>query len=216
MSEPELELASESGLVYRYREAQNKRTPAVILLHGLGGDDNSMWVLEHVLPRGGLVVAPRGLFMVGERSYNWVDGPLRGWPTEEDFQPAVNALEKLVHELEDRFGLSCEELILMGFSQGAALAFATAAVPKLRPLAVIAAAGFLPEGNYRHLSGLSVFWGHGVKDEWVSIEIARSGAKVLQNAGAEVQLCETNVGHKLGLECLDGLTGWIERVWESR
>jgi phospholipase/carboxylesterase len=184
----------------------------VIMLHGLGGDENSMWVLEHALPSGVSIVTPRAPFQTGERNFSWVDNALHGWPRKEDFLPAVEALKGLINELEIEIGLVQDDLMLMGFSQGAALAFATADDPEISPKAVIAAATFLPAGDFSNLEGLPIFWGHGVRDEWISIERARRGSQALKDVGAQVHFCETDVGHKLGVECLNGLQGWIERL----
>jgi phospholipase/carboxylesterase len=212
MIEPRIVLTSRSGLIYRIREGQGKHPWMVIMLHGLGGDENSMWVLEHALPSGVSIVTPRAPFQTGERNFSWVDNALHGWPTKEDFLPAVEALKGLINELEIEIGLVQDDLMLMGFSQGAALAFATADDPAISPKAVIAAATFLPAGDFSNLEGLPIFWGHGVRDEWISIERARRGSQALKDVGAQVHFCETDVGHKMGVECLNGLQGWIERL----
>jgi phospholipase/carboxylesterase len=213
----DLKLASspQSGLVYRYREGDDEHCPPVLMLHGLGGDENSMWILEKGLLSGGMIVAPRAKFKLNENGYSWVKGPLNRWPTKEDFSPAVTALKGLVRELVSEAGLKRDELFLMGFSQGAALAFSAAADPYLRPKAIITAAGFLPQGDFMNLSGLPIFWGHGSKDEWIPIEQARSDAILLRDFGADIRFCETNVGHKLSMECIDGLRNWMEEVWTA-
>jgi predicted esterase len=100
----------------------------------------------------------------------------------------------------------------MGFSQGAALAFSAAADKRISPKAVVAAAAFLPEGDFSDLEGIPVFWGHGSRDEWISIERARQGFLQLQHSGASVHFCETDVGHKMGVECLGGLRTWLQAI----
>jgi phospholipase/carboxylesterase len=214
----ELKIASnpQSGLVYRYREGKNDHHPPVLMLHGLSGDENSMWILEKGLLNGGLIVAPRAKFKRVENGYSWIKGPLDRLPTQEDFFPAVQALKDLVRELVSEKGLKREELFLMGFSQGAGLAFSAAVDPYLRPKAIIVAAGFLPKGDYVNLKGIPIFWGHGSKDERIPIEQARSDANLLRDFGADIHFCETNVAHKLSMECLNGLRSWMEDIWTSK
>ena len=118
---------------------------------------------------------------------------------------------ELVTRLEGRHGLDRGNLILLGFSQGAALAFAAAGDPRVRPAAVVAASGFLPTGTIQGLGGLPVYWGHGTRDDRVLITRARRDARRLRQAGADVTLCETDVGHKLGVECLRGLKIWLRQ-----
>ena len=50
--------SSETGLIYRLRRGQ-PHGPVLILLHGLSGDENVMWIFDHTLPREATVIAPR-------------------------------------------------------------------------------------------------------------------------------------------------------------
>jgi phospholipase/carboxylesterase len=96
----------------------------------------------------------------------------------------------------------------MGFSQGAALAFA-AAQGGMKVAGIIALAGFVPYGDLQGLENVPVFWGHGTHDELVPVERARKDVKRLLDGAAEVHFCEADVGHKLGIECTRGLKHWL-------
>jgi phospholipase/carboxylesterase len=205
--EPELIQPPDGGLTYRYRRGEAYR-PAVVMLHGLGGDENVTWVLETALPSGWPILAPRAPFQFNGEGYSWVDRAVSGWPDMEDFRPAAARLAALVTSA----GWEASRLILLGFSQGAALAMACAILGIIRPAAVIMAAGFIGQGDVRGISELPVFWGHGEKDEQVPISRARSDCRRLQQAGARVEFCSADVGHKLGLDCLRGLRTWLERT----
>jgi predicted esterase len=97
----------------------------------------------------------------------------------------------------------------MGFSQGAALAFASTALGMLHTAALISLAGYVPEGDIHLLRGSHVFWGHGLRDDLVPIERARDDVARLGRVGAEVHYCEADIGHKLGVECARGLDTWL-------
>jgi phospholipase/carboxylesterase len=196
------------GITYLVRTPEQEPTALIILLHGLGGNEESMWVLDTALPQDALILSLRGIFPLGPDSYSWVSPSINGWPTVLDFGPAIEALELMVQGLEEGTNFDRDQLILMGFSQGAALAFA--ASTKLAPKGLIAAAGFLPEGDLGGVAGLPVFWGHGTLDEWVPITRARDGAARLNKLGAQIDFCESEVKHKLGLECLQGLRKWLK------
>jgi predicted esterase len=111
--------------------------------------------------------------------------------------------DDLVAELNDPI-----KVVLMGFSQGAALAFASSS--DLKPDGIVAIAGFLPAGDIKHLSSVPVFWGHGIRDDHVPIMRAREDVARLRKAGAEVAFCEVDVGHKLGVECAQGMERWLK------
>jgi predicted esterase len=76
-----------------------------------------------------------------------------------------------------------------------------------------ALAGFLPdlspERPIPNLTGQQVYIAHGRKDETIPVERARAAAKLLQAAGAEVDTCETEAGHKLPASCFSGLTRFL-------
>lgn len=209
MDEPLLGEVPENGMIYRFLPAQRPETPATIMLHGLSGDENSMWVLQHALPAAGLIVAPRGVFPLSEGGFSWIDGPIQGWPTAPQFMPALGALEALFRHLQAEGNLKRERVLWMGFSQGAALAFCAANHSPMMSAGVIAAAGFLPEGEFRGLKGLPVFWGHGSLDAWIPISRAEQDTQRLREVGARVHFCQAEAGHKMGVECLQGLRLWF-------
>lgn len=199
---------------YLLRIPNSDPVASVVMLHGLGGNEHSMWALESALPRGTSIVSPRGGFEIGNESYSWVKTSLAGWPTMEDFKPSVESLQLLIEELREDEVLADEKLFLLGFSQGAGLAFTAAST--LKPAGVIAAAGFLPAGDLSGLQGIPIFWGHGSEDRWVPIAKAKGGVKRLVETGARVDFCEAQVGHKLGLECFQGLKKWLSRLLNGK
>ena len=100
---------------------------------------------------------------------------------------------------------------LLGFSQGAALAFTFALRYSERVGFVAGLSGFLPdkisilvEGN--PLSGKHIFLAHGTQDHLIPIEQARQAAQTLGKAGARISFCIDNVGHKLSASCFSSLS----------
>jgi phospholipase/carboxylesterase len=197
---------------YLFREFSSAHEPYIVMLHGRSGDERSMWILERFLLGKSLKVAPRGIFAWREGGYHWSQAVYRR-SARSDFNASVTALSLMTKELEARFPLDGERLILMGFSQGAAVAFSMAASINPRPAAVISLAGFLPEGDFGNLAGIPIFWGHGIRDKMLPIEGARLGVQRLRDIGAHVHYCETDVGHKLGAACARGLDLWVRSIF---
>lgn len=201
--------APPGGVPFILRRASDPQSPAVLMLHGLHGDERVMWVLESVLPLGGLHIALRGVQPAAGGGFQWAE-PAGERAALEDFQDAVQAISRTVEALETEQGISPEPFYLMGFSQGAAAAFACAASGALRPSGIIALAGFLPIGDVDGLQGVPIYWGHGVEDLLVPLTRALQGADRLRAAGAQVTFCEAQVGHKLGAACARGLREWFQ------
>jgi predicted esterase len=59
------------------------------------------------------------------------------------------------------------------------------------------------------LQGKNVFLAHGTQDSLVPVDRARQAAATLQEAGADVILCEDEVGHKLSASCFRNLQDFI-------
>jgi len=79
----------------------------------------------------------------------------------------------------------------------------------VRPKGVAALAAYLPSGNLDGVQDLPVFWSHGTRDSTVPVERARADVDRLRAAGADVDYCETDAGHKVGIECMRALRSWL-------
>lgn len=181
------------------KPGDGSRSPTVVMLHGYSGDETVMWVFSGALPPTWTVIAFRGLEPAEHGGYRWHVG--RRWPPPDAavFAPAVEALLAAVKD---------EDVLWVGFSQGAALAMCCAA-SGLPTIGVACLAGYLPTGIPALRSGLPVFWSHGRHDDKVPIESARVAAETLQSWHVRLEFCETDGGHKVGAECLRALRRWL-------
>ena len=192
--------------------------PVIWLLHGWTGDEDSMWIFASRLPKEYLLLAPRGLFTTPMGGYSWhriSDNKI--WPSVDDFRPAVNELTSLM----DNWPASApaadfSRFRMAGFSQGGAMAYSFS---MLNPKPIIALAGlatFLPEDSAKYLhpmrlKDIPIYISHGVKDNLVPVTRARIAVEQLEQAGAQVQYCESDVGHKLSAEWFKGMEVFFNR-----
>jgi phospholipase/carboxylesterase len=190
----------------------------LLLLHGWTGDENVMWIFAPRLPKEALLVAPRGLHAAPEGGYSWHPGRVGAQARIEDFRPAAGALVHLLDRLKAGApglpAVDTQQVSLVGFSQGAALAYTIALLYPQRVERLAGLAGFLPEGagplvERRPLEGKALFVAHGTQDERVPVARARQAVQLLQQAGAQVTYCEEEVGHKLSAGCFRGLGGYF-------
>ena len=188
--------------------------PALLMLHGWTGDEHSMWIFAQRLPKDAMLIAPRALYTAPQGGYGWQPHRQHGWPTLDDFRPAVTALgELLVHRNFPTADLS--RLRLVGFSQGAALSLAAALLHPDWMQAVASLSGFMPDGVSpllvdKPLAGMPVFVAHGSQDDTVPVDKARAAVGMLEKAGARVHYCEDDVGHKLSLTCFKSLEAFFQ------
>jgi len=186
---------------------------SILMLHGLTGDEMVMWIFARSLPRDTWLFAPRAPLAAPGGGYTWLPGNGE-WPRLDDFSSPAAALMGAFSSWAAETGAPTVAVDVMGFSQGAALAYALAAFYPQQVQRVIALAGFLPiedslPGRYRNLSGKHIYIAHGVKDTTVPVEKAQQAVSILQNAGGNVTYCKSDVGHKLSAACLKGLGAFV-------
>lgn len=183
--------------------------PVIMMLHGWTGDENAMWIFANRLPSNAILIAPRGIYPTALGGYAWVEQDRSRWPWVDDFDPAMEILfGALVQSPFSEFNLSRMDLV--GFSLGAAFAYAISfrQPGKVRRLAGLA--GFMPEGadalaRNRPLVDKAAYVTHGSQDDLVPVAMARTAVEILETAGARVTYCEDDVGHKLSANCFRGL-----------
>lgn len=189
--------------------------PIILLLHGWTGDENSMWIFSRHLPPNHILVAPRGLYSSPLGGFSWNLDQTKGWPSVNDFSSAIETLDHLLDE-ENFHNADFSQVSLVGFSQGASLAYAYIIQYPSKFLRFVGLSGFLPEDiegllTNRPLEGKQGYITHGTQDHLVPVDKARKAVKLLESAGAKVTYCEDDVGHKLSLDCFIGMENFFKR-----
>lgn len=189
--------------------------PVMLMLHGWTGDEDAMWIFASHLPKNCLLLAPRGLYETPLGGYGWHEHKPKAWLWVDDFRPAMDAILELLTPQYVPEG-NLEDIRLVGFSQGAALAYSFALYYPWQIRSLAGLSGFLPDGaqalsRNRPLVDKKIFIAHGTQDELVSVGRARDAVKLLGEAGAQVTYCEDDVGHKLSASCFQGLQTFFER-----
>ncbi len=205
---------SETGLTYRVRRGEPHRG-LILLLHGLSGDENVMWIFERVLPRQATVVAPRALYPSEFGGYSWTRSAVRGELDAVDFREALALLPRFTAELFARFAIDPQPVIALGFSQGAALSYAYSLAQPAALRGVAALAGFLSVSFDTLAAAANLpryLIIHGTHDEAVPIARAREARTQLQARGANVDYHEHHVGHKVSAQGMKEIERWITEV----
>lgn len=213
---PDTQLIQFDGWTLRIRETTQPNPKLLVLIHGLTGDENSMWVFSRGLPAHYWILAPRAPYAADPGGYSWrpsqfgnLDGPSLEW-----LRQSAEALIGLVDAYSASVEVDARIFDVMGFSQGAAMCNALAFLYPQRIRRTGILAGFVPAGlealvSQRPLEGKSFFIAHGTKDETVTVDRARASIALLEQAGAKVTYCEDDVAHKVSLNCLRALKEFL-------
>jgi phospholipase/carboxylesterase len=194
--------------------------PVMLMLHGLTGDENAMEVFTRQLAGKFILLSPRGLYNSPLGGYSWHSNNLQTWPDIEDFNLAIN---KIISAFKPDFlhNGDFSKFYLLGFSQGAALAYSLSLYYPERVVSFAGLSGFLPEKGENfivkdRLKGISGYIAHGIQDDLVPIEMARKSVIQLEKAGAEIDYCEKNAGHKLSSACFKEMESFFLRQVDSK
>jgi phospholipase/carboxylesterase len=204
-----------AGLVHRVLVPEGEKPyPTAVMLHGLRGNEDVMWVFQRAVPKEWLVVAPRANKSDPVGGYAWHPRQPDEWPTLAMFDEAVTAVVRFINALPELYGADPSRIYLMGFSQGAATAFATAMRHPGLVQGVAGLVGFTPEDCQVEvgagiLEGLPVFMAVGLEDETIPVDRSRKSAEVLEEAGANLVYDEYETGHKLNAHGMRDLKDWF-------
>jgi phospholipase/carboxylesterase len=184
-----------------------------LMLHGWNGDENSMQVFFSDIPENTAIIAPRAFHSTRETGYTWIPSYTQ-WsqiktgtdiPVQELLLSSIQLID-LIPTWTKFLGLTINDIVLMGFSQGAALAFILGLSAPDMFSNIVSLSGFLPDAADQHMTmenikNKRIFIAHGTLDDVVPIQKARDSASELSHYGAKVSYCEDKTGHKIGLSC---------------
>ena len=208
-------------LLYVAREPSQPtaRPPLLVLLHGIGADENDLLPLADALDPRFLVASVRAPFEAAPMGNAWFAIDFRTTPPRNDLAQAEEsrqALCALLPELQARHGADASRTFLLGFSQGAAMALAVALTrPDLvhglvlhsgRVLPGVAAQAAPPEALAR-LEALVV---HGVDDDVLPVRCGREIRDLLAPwLGDRLTYREHDAGHFVTPATLDDVAAWL-------
>ena len=187
----------------------------LLLLHGWTGNEDSMSIFTRNFPADSWIISPRAPYPATQGGYSWRAPAASGsWPSVDLFRPAIAVLMDLLDHWASANGLDAAPVDVAGFSQGGAMTFTLGVLHPERVQKMGILAGFAPEGSEAVLTpgllaGKKIFVAHGTRDEMVPIQMARRTIQLLEEAGAQVTYCESDVGHKLSADCLKSLEQYL-------
>jgi phospholipase/carboxylesterase len=185
--------------------------PTLIMVHGLDGNEDVTWVFARTASPDWLILTPRAP-LTTESGFSWYPStPPDRSPDPAQFAAGSAALDKFIAGALATYPIDPARVVLIGFSQGAALSYDYAFKNRDKLIGLGALAGFIPPQipTVPPLTKLPVLVLHGTQDERVPIEYARNARERLTTAGAALTYEESDVGHKLSAQGMRTLAAWL-------
>jgi len=205
--------------VARPPKVQNQKPSLLILLHGVGSNEQDLFRIANSLPDNFLVISARAPFTISEGRYKWYDVDFSsGTPrfNAEQAEKSRLVILSFINELKEKHSFNENEIYLGGFSQGAIMSFSVGLTRPDKVKGVIALSGRVlsdikPKiAEQNKLNGLKVLVIHGTKDEVLSINYARQSKHLLDSLHIQNTYFELNMGHTITSEVTDLISKWLK------
>lgn len=200
---------------------------SVIWMHGLGADGSDF---VPVVPHLGLNDSPPVRFLFPNAPQipvtcngGWV---MPAWYDIISLAPDAREIDvagvvrsrdaiRAIIAHENQRGIPCEHIFLAGFSQGGAIAYATALTHPEPIAGVIALSTYLPTPDLVEMEGttanarLPVFAAHGTEDDVVGLGLGTRARDFLAARGHEIEWREYPMPHSVCLEEIIDIGNWL-------
>lgn len=183
----------------------------MILLHGLGADEDDLFSYAGALPSEYHVLSVRGPHRSAGSGYAWMTSG------RDRFAESLSALTAFAERLPDAYDVDPDRIGLLGFSQGGKAALvALVEAPDLFSWAV-SLNGFLPRSHsdpdvVERARGKAAFVGVGEHDSVISPEHGEETAETLSEAGLDVTFHSYPVGHAIADQEVEDVAEWLRAM----
>src|SRR5215469_10589125 len=169
--------------------------PLLLLLHGVGSNEQALFGLAPFLDKRFLIISARAPNTLGPGSYAWFEVTFTPQGPSINPQQAEASRETLIafiKEAATMYGADSQRVYLMGFSQGAIMSASVALTqPELVAGAVLMSGRILPEirpliASNEELTGLPFLVVHGTADMVLPISHGRASREFLSSLPVEL------------------------------
>ena len=213
-------------LVQAPRDGGAPHPPLLLLLHGIGSNEQDLFGMTPVLDPRFFVVSARAPIQTMEGGYAWfniefgADGGIV--PDLDQAEASRQLLVQFVDELVAAYGVDPRFVYLMGFSQGAMMSLSVALTRPEKVAAVVAMSGRLPEqallnhGSADEIRKLEIFVSHGTFDDLLPVADGRVCRDELEKLNVPLTYREYSMGHEVRPEALRDITAWLTSTLDKR
>jgi len=197
-----------------------KPTRALVLLHGVGSNEQDLFEIAPLMSDDRLIVSLRAPIAFGAHAFAWFHvqfterGPVHNWSEAKE---SLTLLEEALRDLSKKTGIPPENISVFGFSQGAIMTIGLALTSKLNLENYIATSGrTLPEfakaAQETPLSDYKlrrIYVTHGEQDSKLPIQLGRDTEKILKGTDLKLTYKEYNSEHTIAPDVIADIKKWL-------
>lgn len=212
-----------TDLTYLVHESKAKSNPPVIiLLHGYGSNEADLFELSNGLDERFLTISVRAPFKGKEIGYAWYD--LEFLPNKQvscNYNQLKESKAKLLSFISNAckaYKADSTKVFLMGFSQGAIMAYDLALTNPKKISGIMALSGRLLEDTKKNklddnaITKVKYFIGHGYSDNVIDISEAEKANEFLKTKNIkEVTYRNYEMPHSISGNELNDIKKWLKK-----
>jgi phospholipase/carboxylesterase len=207
---------TELHYLIREPKAKGDFKKAIILLHGVGSNEQDLFSLADHFPTDFYVLSVRAPFTLAAGRYAWYNVDFSTGKPVFDVEQELTSrdlLTRFVSEIKVKFKI--DQVYLGGFSQGAIMSYSVGLSHPREVTGVVAFSGRILEEIQRTISAsedltkLKVFLAHGIQDDKLPIHYAREGKTYLGQLHVKLSYHEYQMGHQINEAVLKDLNNWL-------
>ncbi|MBM4160238.1 MAG: alpha/beta fold hydrolase [Ignavibacteria bacterium] len=190
-------------------------SPALLLLHGRGTNEDDLLGLAQYLDPRFFIISARAPFRFPYGGFTWYQIVEVGTPVGSEFDESYQRLTQLIDDIRQNYPIDPQRIFILGFSMGSVMSFALSLTHPEAVRGVVAHSGYIPENTslrfqWDKLAGLSLFVAHGVHDLVIPISHARRAQELLSATKAHLTYKEYPIPHTMSEESLSDLSTWLQ------
>jgi len=207
---------------FAYLQAEPRRTagspPLLLLLHGIGADENDLFPIATMLDPRFHVVSLRApqTYVMG---YSWFSidflpsGEVR--PHVDEALEALAALTEWLAEAPERFGTDPARTYVLGFSQGAMMSLGVLGTRPELLAGLVALSGRDPQALFpmrapvAEIARVPLFVGHGLYDDVLPVEHGRRTRAAMEGVIRDLTYHEYPVAHGVSDAEVRDVAAWL-------
>lgn len=190
--------------------AGEQNAPVLVMLHGTGGDEQSMLPLAQALAPNATYLSFRG--DVNEfGALRFFKRKAEGVYDVEDLHQRGQAMAKRIETLSQELGFKLEDVVLVGFSNGANISINLLLEhSQLFKKGILMAPLYPLEVTNKDLTQTSVFVSTGQADPIASPEDGKYVVNLFERDGAKVEH-HWVMGHQITMDLVEKAKVWLQK-----
>lgn len=200
------------------RKPSGELSPVIVLLHGVGSNEEDLLGLAPALDPRFYVISVRAPNVLGAGSFGWyhVEFTPTGFIMDEaEAAVSRDLVVKFVHELKDAYPIDDRQIYLMGFSQGCIMSLGAALTHPQLFAGIAGMSGRLLDSMMTdmapstELQGLPLIVTHGTRDGVITIDYGREIRDKLAKLPVALTYHEYPMAHNVSEESMKDVSAWL-------